>query len=315
MRIKKFVDDDMIRLMRQVKEELGPEAVIVSTSQTRDGRCELVAAVETDDIDFTQDQSPEIYSASYSDNFIREKLDFHEVGALTQAQLLSLCRQKAAAENLQDDTEILTLVLQDLFECYDILDIQKPVKAFVGLQGSGKTAALVKTAALARFGNISVSVISADTIRAGANAQLQAFADILDINFYAVRSDEELVEAIKTARNESDLVLIDTPGLNPFTEVEKERLQNLLSVIDGEKILTLDCGYNAYDAGEIGAKFAHVGATCLLPTKLDLCRRMGGLLSAAAEGKLKLGWASVGAGMSNGLMALDMQALAKALLV
>ena len=26
MRIKKFVDEDMIRLMRRVKEELGPEA-------------------------------------------------------------------------------------------------------------------------------------------------------------------------------------------------------------------------------------------------------------------------------------------------
>lgn len=47
MRIKKFVDEDMIRLMRRVKEELGPEAVIVSTSQSEDGRSELVAAVET----------------------------------------------------------------------------------------------------------------------------------------------------------------------------------------------------------------------------------------------------------------------------
>lgn len=51
MRIKKFVDEDMIRLMRRVKEELGPEAVIVSTSQSEDGRSELVAAVETDEIE------------------------------------------------------------------------------------------------------------------------------------------------------------------------------------------------------------------------------------------------------------------------
>ena len=62
MRIKKFVDEDMIRLMRRVKEELGPEAVIVSTSQSEDGRSELVAAVETDEIEFADGAEPVSYT-------------------------------------------------------------------------------------------------------------------------------------------------------------------------------------------------------------------------------------------------------------
>lgn len=77
MRIKKFVDEDMIRLMRRVKEELGPEAVIVSTSQSEDGRSELVAAVETDEIEFADGAEPAVYAAAYSDNLIRERLDYH----------------------------------------------------------------------------------------------------------------------------------------------------------------------------------------------------------------------------------------------
>ena len=64
MRIKKFVDEDMIRLMRRVKEELGPEAVIVSTSQSEDGRSELVAAVETDEIEFADGAEPAVYAAA-----------------------------------------------------------------------------------------------------------------------------------------------------------------------------------------------------------------------------------------------------------
>lgn len=314
MRIKKFVDDDMIRLMRRVKEELGNSAIIVSTSQTADGRSELVAAIETDDIEFKENDEAQIYAASYSDNVIRERLDFHETGALTQGRLLALCRQKAVAENLQDDAQILTLVLEDLFAAYDILDKTNPVKVFVGLQGSGKTTALVKTAALARFRGISTAIISADTVRAGANAQLRSFAGILGVEFAPLSNISELPQAIAQARAQSDLVLIDTPGLNPFAADEKQRLKELITLAAGETILTLDAGYNAYDAGETGALFAQVGAKCLLPTKLDLCRRMGGLLSAAVEGGFRLGWASVSANVANGLTVFDMPSLAGALL-
>ncbi len=314
MRIKKFVDNDMIRLMHRVKEELGDEAVIVSTSQTADGRSELVAAVETDDVEFSDKDEPQIYAASYSDAVIRERLDFHETGALAQAKLLSLCRRKAIEANLKDDAEILTSVLSDLFTTYDILDKIHPIKVFVGLQGSGKTTALVKTAALAHFKGLSAAIVSMDTVRAGANAQLRAFAGILGVEFNPLTHAKELLQTIRQASATNDLVLVDTPGLNPFSADDNERLKELVAESGGETILTLDAGYNAYDAGETGFLFAQAGATCLLPTKLDLCRRMGGLLSAAVEGGFRLGWASVSSNITNGLTSLDMPSLARALL-
>lgn len=114
MRIKKFVDEDMIRLMRRVKEELGPEAVIVSTSQSEDGRSELVAAVETDEIEFADGAEPAVYAAAYSDNLIRERLDYHEADAAVRARLLALCREEAAAGGEKDDVRILTAVFNRL---------------------------------------------------------------------------------------------------------------------------------------------------------------------------------------------------------
>lgn len=100
----------MIRLMRRVKEELGPEAVIVSTSQSEDGRSELVAAVETDEIEFADGAEPAVYAAAYSDNLIRERLDYHEADAAVRARLLALCREEAAAGGEKDDVRILTAV-------------------------------------------------------------------------------------------------------------------------------------------------------------------------------------------------------------
>ncbi len=310
MRIKKFVDEDMIRLMRRVKEELGPEAIIVSTSQTEDGRSELVAAVETDEIDFTG-ETPEIYAAAYSDNLIRERLAYHETAAEIRAKLLALCRAKAAAGNDKEDTAVLAAVFTGLFDSYDILD---GTKVFIGIQGSGKTSALVKTAALARINGISCALISADNVRAGTNAQLKSLAAVLEADFQTVREASQLADAIEKARQTHPLILVDTPGTNPFSREDSKRLQTLLTAADGETILTLDAGYNAYDAGEAATLFAALGAHCLLPTKLDLCQRIGGVLTAALKGSFKLGQASVSANMATGLAKFDAPSLARLLL-
>ena len=131
MRIKKFVDNDMIRLMRLVKEELGENAVIISTSQLEDGRSELVAAVENDDIEFINN-TPEIYDSFYNDCFIRERLVYHQTEISTQSELLALCRQQAETLHEKDDLKILSSVLVTLFASYAIL---RPLRDALGLEG------------------------------------------------------------------------------------------------------------------------------------------------------------------------------------
>ena len=132
MRIKKFVDEDMIHLIRRVKRELGPEAVIVSTSRLDDGRSELVAAVEDDEIDFSDAAGMQVYPAGYNDNRIRERLDYHEVSTAARSDLLARCRQYAASAGENDDIKILTAVFDRLFARYNILDTRCPVKVFSG---------------------------------------------------------------------------------------------------------------------------------------------------------------------------------------
>ncbi len=309
MRIKKFVDNDMIRLMRLVKEELGENAVIISTSQLEDGRSELVAAVENDDIEFINN-TPEIYDSFYNDCFIRERLVYHQTEISTQSELLALCRQQAETLHEKDDLKILSSVLVKLFASYDILDINKPVKIFLGPQGSGKTTALIKTAAEAKIHGLSCALINADYVRAGAYAQVEALAKILQLPIQHVENSEQLAAEVLRYQRQYKLVLVDFPGLNPFVEDGKNLLRQMISAVSGEIIMVLDAGYNAYDAGEAARLYKQLGATCLLPTKLDLCRRVGGVLTAAKEGGLKLGRASVSANMRVGLAKLDAASLA-----
>ena len=313
MRIKKFVDEDMIRLMRRVKEELGATAVIVSTAQLADGRNELVAAVENDDLDFNEEQILPLSSA-YCDRPIRERLDYHEVGEKTRGKLLSLCRRQAENGGLQDDLQILTAVLTSLFGCYELADSARPVKVFAGAPGRGKTTALVKTAAMAKRKGFSCAIVSADGVRAGTNEQLAAFAKILKFDFCTATTAEKLSSEVAAQSCNHRLVLVDLPGLSPFEKDDLKKLTELISAAGGETFMTLDAGYNAYDAGEAARLFAEAGATNLLPTKLDLCRRVGGLLTAAEEGGFRLGYASVSASLNKGLVRFDAPSLARLLL-
>ena len=77
MKIKKYVAADMSLLLNQVKEELGDEAVIISTSVLNDGKMELIAALDTNDVDLNTESSRLSEKAPlYNDNFLRERLAF-----------------------------------------------------------------------------------------------------------------------------------------------------------------------------------------------------------------------------------------------
>ena len=314
MRIRKFVDKDIGQLMLLVKKELGPDAVIISTSLLPDGQTELIAAIEEEDFDFGPDfEQPEIMPACYTDTKLREALSFHAPTGEVQAKMLAAARQYAAEHHSNDDGEILFNCLQQSLQYYDIFDCEHPVLLFAGIQGSGKTTALVKIATLAKLKKLPVAIISTDNVRAGSNTQLKAFADILEADFQVVRQNTVLYDKVLSAQEQYPLVLIDTPGINPFSSKELARLAEICRAVACRKILVADAGHNAEEAVEAAELFSGLGLDCLLPTRLDLTRRLGAVLSVAAAG-YKLGYASVSSSITKGLARVTNQSLTKLIL-
>ena len=110
--------------------------------------------------------------------------------------------------------------------------------------------------------------MSTDNVRAGANSQLQAFADILGTDFCFVKTPRGLYDTVEEARQKYALVLIDTPGINPFLPEEVEKVSLLAEAVRADMILTMDAGKNTFEAVEIADIFAEIGARFLLPTRL-----------------------------------------------
>jgi len=325
MRLKCYSAPSMAEAMTLIRAELGDDAIIVSTQRAAgDGGVRITAAVEEAALDRDIERvldgragtggDPNTLSLAASDSRvakIHEALGYHGAPrALTER----LARAVAAAAP-SDPLEACTSVLAETF-AFAPLPARKSPRPFlmVGPPGSGKTITVAKLAARARLTGRPVAVITADSVRAGAMAQLAAFTRILDVELKRARGPESLRSLVEESIGLHDLVFIDSPGINPFSVQDVAFLRELIEAADVEPILVLAAGIDPMEGAEAGASFAQVGATRLLATRLDMARRLGGILAAADHGQLMFSEVTISPHVANGLVPLGPQALAKLIL-
>lgn len=183
----------------------------------------------------------------------------------------------------------------------------------VGVPGAGKTLAVAKLAARAAMDGLNVCVITCDTVRAGGVEQLEAFTRLLQTPLLKAKDSDELKKCIIANKN-ADQIIIDTGGVNPFDLDEMTALARLIESGPIDPVLVLPSGQDADDSGEIARSFAVLGVQKLLSTRLDISRRLGGLLAAAGRGGLSFTDASNTAKVANGLVALSPLRLAHQLI-
>ena len=102
-----------------------------------------------------------------------------------------------------------------------------PVEVFVGPPGVGKTTTIAKIAAQerARQGQ-RLGLLAADGFRVGAIEQLRLYADILGSPFGAARTPDEFLRAIDEVKRP---LLVDTAGRSPADDISKDMFRVLAS--------------------------------------------------------------------------------------
>jgi flagellar biosynthesis protein FlhF len=152
-------------------------------------------------------------------------------------------------------------------------------------------------------------VITADGRRAGAAEELAAYTRLLGIGLVVASTPATLARAL-AQRQPNMPVLIDTAGINPFGEAELSDLRAIASSAKAACVLVMPAGQDLAEATEQAEAFAPLGARHLLPTRLDLTRRLGSILGAAAAADLILTEAGIGTGATDGLTPLTPEFLA-----
>ncbi len=120
-------------------------------------------------------------------------------------------------------------------------------------------------------------------------------------------------EIADLARRYQDII-IDTGGLNPFSPPEVKDLARMIAVGPIDPILVMPAGSDANESGDTARVFATLGVRWMLPTRLDIARRYGGLLEAAYQGGLSFADGSNAPQVADGLTPMNPQSLCQMLM-
>ena len=193
----------------------------------------------------------------------------------------------ATATQFANDDPVLALgaAFDTHFKFQPMID-DKPEKPLIliGPPGVGKTLCIAKFATKATLSKRPVTVISTDIERAGGLEQLAAFTRLLKLNLIEIEDPHALGDAV--ALQKGAHVFVDTAGCNPFSERERQHLQALVKASGGDATLVLPAGIDASEAVDMAQEFKMLGAKRLLITRLEMTRRLGGILRVAFDTRL-----------------------------
>ncbi len=340
MRLKSFYAKTMTEAMQMVREQLGDEAIIVATREENGGRSvRVTAAVERmDEVPGFESPTPrqrseprtaqvrvrpkEIVPEDYlqydaeedAEDAIQEILTDTLLRHGVPADIADMVMSTATMLGLNDAQSAMKKSIEHTFR-FAPLPMKTKSKALmmIGAPGAGKTLATAKLAARAAMAGLQPCVITTDTQRAGGVEQLEAFTKLLNTPLLKARTPGDLRIHLDNARN-ADIILVDTGGTNPFDVDDMRRQSQLLEAGTIEPVLVMAAGGDAEESAEIARCFAVLGVQRLFPTRLDVARRLGGLLSAAGRAGIAFSDSSNTPMVANGVLTLSAQSLSTLLL-
>src|SRR5580692_4230196 len=169
--------------------------------------------------------------------------------------------------------------------------------AFIGATGVGKTTTLAKLAVrwVLRHGPRDIALVGSDTVRIGAQDQIQSLGQLLGVPVYTPENFESLPTLLSRLGDRHRMILIDTPG----SSLRDGQLASRLSVLSNcasqmETALVLGASTQAGAIEETVKRFAPANPACCLLTKLDEAASIGGALSVLIKARLPVSYLSEG---------------------
>ncbi|SMF67617.1 flagellar biosynthesis protein FlhF [Tistlia consotensis] len=311
MRLRSFTAASLPEAMQLVRRQLGDDAVILSTQDLGDRGVRVTAGLDDGpDQSLVEDEAATLAAVEE----LTEVFDYHRIPPGLVDKLLT------AAANLtaQGPQMMLAGALDAVLHFAPpplppAAGALRPPVLLLGPSGAGKTATAAKLCARARLANKPATLITMDTVSAGAREQAQAFAQALGVPL-KFATDAERLAAVLGDCPSDHLIVIDTVGANPYDAADCQPLRLAARVARAEPLLVLPAGGDAFESAEVAIAFQELGARGLIATRLDAAHRLGGLLAAAHAAGLPLVGAGLGPSIGSGLANLNPVALARLLM-
>ncbi len=157
------------------------------------------------------------------------------------------------------------------------------IVVFMGPTGVGKTTTIAKIASsYAVEEKRKVALLTADTYRIAAVEQLRTYANILEVPFRVIYSEEEVGEAVQEFCD-FDYIFVDTMGHSHKNEEQLGHMKQLFDALqeagECQTFLVLSATTKYRDLLKIVATYDGIADFQLIFTKLDETAAMGNLLN------------------------------------
>ena len=316
MRLKRFSARSLRDAMDQVRTSLGDEAIILATEESANGEVCITAAL--DDITPISDLVPD-HATSPSEPApadparLLQDMRAHLEGHGFPAQLANQMTANIPGHRSTDLTDLTAAALEKHF-VFSSLDTLAGRDRFflVGLPGAGKSAVAAKLAASARLEKRACTIVTLDSKKSGALAQMTAFSQVLGAQLEVAHSLEEVLSCASAMPDDCRLI-VDDAGSNPFLPNGSSDQQGILKSAGFRQALVLAAGGDPIDSLEIAAAYAARGAREVIVTKRDLTKRLGGALGAVKTAGLSLTGMTASPHISDAILQLDARRLASQL--
>jgi flagellar biosynthesis protein FlhF len=303
MHYKRFRAESVREALRAVREELGPQALVLSTTMVSAPgwrgwvgcrEVEIVAAADRGSEhrvseNRRQESDERSFEAGVADVTARlAAAGFDPTMASDVAESMpSASRRGASLHSLRG-------ALADRLSALATADEEfAKVEVFVGPPGAGKTTTIAKIASQARATEgRRLGLIAADGLRIGAVEQLRTYAEILHAPFRVARNSDEL-EAVLSARRRQP-VLVDTAGRSPSDPTARELFDVVAHHPDARTHLVLPAGTPPRTAKRIFENYAEAKPSRVILTRIDEAESLAPLVSLLREQQLPISYLGTG---------------------
>ncbi|MDH4063679.1 MAG: hypothetical protein OEW19_04710 [Acidobacteriota bacterium] len=321
MQVKKYRQPTVRDALRAIREDLGPDALVLSTEMVTAGGWRGWVGMR--DVQVTAGLAAAstpgraaVAEGRSADTSVPMR------GGLV-ARLLASGIDRAMAERVAASAtgaecrgasipELRTLLAAQLGELAVGDEPYARVEVFIGPPGVGKTTTIAKIAAQerARRGR-TLGLVGADAFRAGAVEQLRTYASIIGAPFRVARTIEELDQALDKGRHS---LLVDTAGRSPKDGGLRE-LRRLLGTRRGVRThLVMAADTSAATARRVLDAYHDARPDRVVISKMDEAETVAPLLGVLDERGIPVSYLTTGQRVPEDLDRATPLALAVAML-
>nr|WP_296437976.1 flagellar biosynthesis protein FlhF [uncultured Acetatifactor sp.] len=189
---------------------------------------------------------------------------------------------------------------------------------FMGPTGVGKTTTIAKIASnYVVEEKRKVALLTADTYRIAAVDQLRTYANILEVPFRVIYSEDDTKEAIEEF-GDYDYIFVDTAGHSHQNEEQLGHTKNLVEILqengDSQVFLVLSATTKYRDLLKIVSRYNQITDFQLIFTKLDETEVLGNLLNLKLYTDKPIAFVTYGQNVPNDIELFNPQKTVKQIL-